>query len=308
MIYVVHAVVFNRIRMSKQSSLFNFMSRNDKDTTKSISSNGFTAPVKSTGKFKFNTKSSSRVQTNTDENRPLNTIGSNAKNFAAKFDDCVIISDEDSISPIKNRKAKKMDDSDDDMFAASKSPDFSFKRASTLVSSESRTMEDILAKYGSPEIDNKSKFDSLDIDKTLNSNASYVNAMKKLDENMEILRTSPKKPVGTSKFKFNTRSKPATGQNTTQISAPSLSSTNSSFTFSSGNKSTLISPPILTSSSFSRAISSSIQPSSSAKNVSTPPMTTSQSSSCSSITTTRQTTPVTVDSGPVDSCKILDSS
>ncbi|XP_031636552.1 Bloom syndrome protein homolog [Contarinia nasturtii] len=315
--------------MSKQASLLNFMSRNDKDTTKTLSSSNFTAPVKSTGKFKFNKKSSSRIQpqTNTDENRPLNTIESKANvenNSVIKPIDCVIISDEEhSLSPVKSIKATKMDENEDDMFKEFKSNDLSFTRASSLVGSDLKTMDDIFAKYGSPGTDNKSTFDSLDIDKALNSNASYVNAKKKLDENMEQLRTSPKKPIGTSKFKFNTRSKPTTssGQNTTLVSAPSTSnSTNNNFTFSSSiiaRDKTSTTPSISTSNSISSSLSTTVSssiytfsPEKSVRNDSTS-TNTLQTKSSSSITNTRTTTvpvPVPIDNGPVDSCNALESS
>lgn len=205
------------------------MSRNDKDTPKTASSNDVSAPVKSTGKFKFNPKSrlqQQQHQTNADENRTINTIVDKSNGFEAASiaQDCVVISDEsDNISPVKIAKAKKTDD--DDLFEDFNSNDLTFARASTLVKNQLNTMEDLYAKYGSPKPASKGSIDSFDIDKELNSNETYVNAVKKLGENLDKLKKSPQKITKTSKFKFNTRSKPATSvdQNTTHISNASNS-------------------------------------------------------------------------------------
>lgn len=60
------------------------------------------------------------------------------------------------------------------------------------------TMDDIYAKYGSP-----TKSGSLDIEKTLNKDPSYVKAMQKLDENLQQLdRTATQSKPTTGKFKF----------------------------------------------------------------------------------------------------------
>lgn len=242
--------------MSKQSSLFNFMPRGEKDTAKTMNSNNVSAPMK-TSKFKF-TKPTSRLQlqTNTNENRTLNTIGNttNGASTVKKSDECFIISD-DEPSPVKNVTApgKKVtapvktvmapvksvpaSRTLDDSFEDFKSNDWTFTRASTLAKNETQTIEDLYAKYGSPKSSDKSKFDSIDIDQALNSNASYVNAMKKLDENMEQLKTSPPKKVTTGKFKFNMRSKPANVTNTTQISVSKSTSSFSSSSFASSSAS-----------------------------------------------------------------------
>lgn len=239
--------------MSKQSSLFTFMSRNEKDTTKTMNSTDVSAPVK-TSKFKF-TKPTSRLQlqTNADENRTLNTIGNNKTNelnTVKKLDDCVVISDEEH-SPLKSVAVKKVND---DIFEDFKSNDFTFTTASTLAKNDvdDRTMEALYAKYGTPKVKEKS---TIDIDEALNSNASYVSAMKKLDENMERLKTSPKKTT-TSKFKFNSRSKPTNvaNQNATPIS---VSSNTSSFSTNSVEFSSTVSnkTSTVTSGAYSSAIS-----------------------------------------------------
>lgn len=241
--------------MSKQASLFNFMARNEKDTTNPMNSADVSVPVK-TSKFKY-TKPTSRLQlqTNTDENRTLNIIATktNGLNSIKKSDDCVVISDEDP-SPVKKITVKQMDD---DFFEEIQPNDFAFTRASTLVENE---MDALYAKYGSPKPNVKSNFESLDIDKALNSNASYVNAMKKLDENMEQLKTSPKKTTTKSKFKFNAPSKLANvKQNTTQIAASSntTSFSGNSSAFSS-TSSTSFKTATITSGTYSGSISNSL--------------------------------------------------
>lgn len=218
--------------MSKQSSLFNFVSR---DNTAKMKVSDDTPPATRPNKFKFNPKPSRlQKQTNTDENRSTNTIEAktNGTKPTSSANDCVVISD-DSASPVKTDTTKGM--GDDDIFADYEENEWTFNRASTLVSNEAKTMEDLYAKYSSPKPGNKA--DSFDIDKelnSLNSHASIVNAKRKLDENMELLKKSPKKPVASSKFKFNTRSKPAvpTDQNAT-ICGNSLNSTNVSSTITS---------------------------------------------------------------------------
>lgn len=233
--------------MSKQSSLFSFMSRND--TTKMMASNDekkTTKPVNN--KFKFNVKPSRQIQqqpnTKTDENRSANSIevktnGSMNKN---NISDCVIISDEDSVSPVKKVETTK---EEDDLFADFKTEDLTYIRTSTLARKEAKTMEDIYAKYGPPTFDDKTSFDSFDIDKelsSLSSNASILNAKKKLDENMDLLKKSPKKTAPTSKFKFNTRSKPATSTDqNASIGSNSLNNTHSSSTINNKTSTTFTS-------------------------------------------------------------------
>lgn len=241
--------------MSKQASLFNFMARNEKDMANTMNAADVSVPVK-TSKFKYTKPTSSRLQlqTNTNENRTLNIISTktNGLNSIKKSDDCVVISDEDP-SPVKKITKKK---TDDDFFVEIKSNDFAFTRASTLVENE---MDALYAKYGSPKPNIKSNFESLDIDKELNSNASYVNAMKKLDENLEQLKTSPKKTTTKSKFKFNAPSKTTSAiQKTTQIAASSnkTSFSGSDSGFSSMN-STSFKTATVTTGAYSGSISNS---------------------------------------------------
>lgn len=227
--------------MSKQSSLFTFMERSERDTVRAMDSINASKPAK-TSKFKFN-KPTSRLQlqaNNTNENRTLNIIANKTSDSGTvkKAIDCVVISDEES-SPLESVKvAKKVtvssaldDDDDDDLFKDFKSNDLTSMKESTSATNQAKTMEDLYAKYGTPKANEKSKIDTLDIDKALNSNASYVVAMKKLDENMVRLKTSPNKTITTSKFKFNSRSKQTseTNQNTAKISNSTNFSTNTSF-------------------------------------------------------------------------------
>lgn len=243
------------------------MERSDKDTAKAMDSTDVSKPAK-TSKFKFN-KPTSRLQlqtNNTNENRSLNIIGNQTSGLGTvkKFD-CVVISDEEH-SPIKGTTAAKkvtapsaLNDDGDDLFKDFKSNDLTFMKESTSTKNAAKTMEDLYAKYGTPKASEKSEFDSLDIDKALNSNASYVNAMKKLDENMERLKTSPKKPATTSKFKFNSRSKPnsASNQNTSQISNSSNFSTNTSFESTATSFASSITATV-TSGAYSSSVSNSL--------------------------------------------------
>lgn len=227
--------------MSKQSSLFTFMSRNDKDTTKTTNSTDVSVPVKSTGKFKFNAKPRLQQKTNTDENQSTNSVNNlNGFKTASSILDCLVISDEDGVSPVKIAKTDKMDE---DLLGDFKPNDMIYTKPSSLVKNQINTMDDLYTKYGSPKADSKCTFDSFDIDKELKSNASYVSAMKKLDENMAELKKSPKKTTTTSKFKFNTRSKPAT-QNTINSSSSGANFSSSNTTIAS-NKTTSAITPVL---------------------------------------------------------------
>lgn len=228
-----HILRLQTNRMSKQSKLFDFVSRND--TIKTATSNDAPAigqapaALKTAGKFKFSSKTSRlQQQTNTDENRSANSIEvkSNGLKAVSSANDCVVISDEDSVSPVKKVAINTIDD---DLFEDFQANELTFTRASTLAKRDVETMDDLFAKYGTPKSENKAS-ESFDIDKelsSLNSNAAIVSAKRKLDENMELLKKSPKKPAVSSKFKFNVRSKPGSSmdQSTIQSGTNSLNST-----------------------------------------------------------------------------------
>lgn len=245
--------------MAKQASLFNFMSR-DTDKTKAATvaptsiNNAPSGTTKRIGKFKFNSRSTSRPQTLAE---PL-INGENKRNaLNTTNDDCVVISDEEhGFSPVKKIARKT---TEDDIFANFEMNDLTFTKPQQRDKREIKTMDDLYAKYGTPEAKTKTALDTIDIDKELNSNASYVSAMKKLDEGLEQLRSSPKKTT-VGKFKFNTRSKPstitsdATAKQTTAAKPASTSiSQSNSLLFS--NK-----PATITSNSYSEPVRSVATP------------------------------------------------
>lgn len=222
--------------MSKQPSLFKFMSRSENESNKMASGDDVSVPAKTVGKFKFNTKSTrTQPKSDTIENRTVNTIKSTVNNVAnlstaSNSSDCVLISDDEhGFSTAKSILAKQ-DDFEDDIFAEYDTTDLVFTKP-TKTPKEAICMEDLYAKYGTPEKKGKNAIDTFDIDKQLNSNASYVTAMKKLDENMQQLRASPKKATVGSKFKFNTRSKPATATATATSQNTTMSSSSTSASF-----------------------------------------------------------------------------
>lgn len=229
------------------------MARNDSDAAKSAKSDNAPSTVKSVSKFKFNPPKSRQNQTVSDENRTVNTIEVKPNlnvakkndehhtvntigvkpnlNVAKSYEDLVVISDEDQ-SPVKSVTTKKVDD---DIFTDFDSPQLSFVIASKLAKNDVITMDDLYAKYGSPEKKSTKSLDTLDIDAALNANPSYTNAVQKLEKNMEPFRSSPKK-TGASKFKFVNPSKPKTTTNQ-NATAQKSNSSSSTLNFSSLNTS-----------------------------------------------------------------------
>lgn len=216
------------------------MSRGENETNKTASNTkDASAPVKSFGKFKFNSKPS-RLQSKTDtnDNCTLDTFKSSTNSVnnistASNASDCVVISDdEQGFTTAKGLLEKELDD---DIFGDFGTDEMMFTKKTKTTKKEATCMEDLYAKYGTP-VKEKSSVETFDIDKELNSNSTYVNAVKKLDENMQQLRATPKKTATVNKFKFNTRPKPATAtaaaQNTT------LDSTSNSSSFSTNYMST----------------------------------------------------------------------
>lgn len=221
--------------MLKQSSLFEFMSHNENDSSKMNSNTSTTAPTKAQGKFKFNTKTSAKnvvadsIKNSTSTANKIATSTVHNVSTASNGSDCMIIDDDQhGFSTAKSLLSKENED--DIRFEDFDADDLTFTKITTQTKKET-SMEDLYAKYGSPKPKSTSTLDIFDIDKQLSSNASYVNAIKKLDENMAQLRASPlKKPTTTtaattagSKFKFNVKSKPPTaiGQS---VSPPVVSS------------------------------------------------------------------------------------
>lgn len=207
--------------MLKQSSLFEFMSHNENDSSKMNSNTSTTAPTKAPGKFKFNTKTSAKnvvadsIKNSTSTANKIATSAVHNVSTASNGSDCMIIDDDQhGFSTAKSLLSKENED--DILFEDFDADDLTFTKITTQTKKET-SMEDLYAKYGSPKPKSASTLDIFDIDKQLSSNASYVNAIKKLDENMAQLRASPlKKPTTAatttagSKFKFNVKSKPPT--------------------------------------------------------------------------------------------------
>lgn len=175
-----------------------------------------TASAKTHGKFKFNQKSSAakpvadlkpKSTSNADK---VGTITEHNISTASNASDCMIIDDDPhGFTTAKSLVSKEAEE--DIFFDDFNADDLTFTKITTQIKNDTR-MEDLYAKYGSPKPKSASAFDVLDIDKQLNSNASYVSAIKKLDENMQKLRASPmKKPPATaSKFKYNVKSNAST--------------------------------------------------------------------------------------------------
>lgn len=169
--------------------------------------NSAKASDKITGKFSFKSKPPPKhvapIAENANKNFKMQTPKSVANSLqnvstVSTDSDCIIV--DDSEHGFKSVKSLLVDDGFDDFTA----DDLTFTQMTTK-SNTTSTMDDIYAKYGSLG-SNKNSVDTFDIDKQLNSNASYVNAVKKLDENMKQLRASPvKKPTTTSTFKYNVR-------------------------------------------------------------------------------------------------------
>lgn len=177
------------------------------------------APPKTHGKFKLNKKSSATtIATDSKKNFTASTaaqkiVPSAVHNVstASNGSDCMIIDDDQfGFSTAKSLVSKELEE--DDMFLEDfNADDLTFTKI-TAKSKTDTSMADLYAKYGSPKPKSAaSALDTFDIDKQLNSNASYVSAMKKLDENMKQLRASPLKnpPAAAtstgSKFKFNVK-------------------------------------------------------------------------------------------------------
>lgn len=208
--------------MSKQLSVLSFVNRNENDNNK-MNSN---AKATASGKFTFNKKSShTNVATDSNKNSKSTTdkIGSSTVHnisTASNASDCIIIDDDQhGFSTVKSLLAKE--NVEDDFLDEFSADDLTFTKITTQNKKET-SMDDLYAKYGSPKPKSASALDTFDIDKQLNSNASYVNAIKKLDENMQQLRASPiKKPTTGGKFKFNSKSKLPTATDQS-ISPPAI--------------------------------------------------------------------------------------
>lgn len=182
---------------TKQGSLLSFVSRLG-DATKTNETKSHSPSA-----FKYN-KPKEKSQTV--------SLKRKSSSFIEISDD-----DEKSSSPIIYHPIAKRShttDSDDDFFASNDRKETNSVKKQNEELSEMSTINDIYAKYASPSPRKKierphlTPDDKFDLDAALNSNDAYVNAMKKLDENLQQIQQSqkataqvPKPSVG--KFKFN---------------------------------------------------------------------------------------------------------
>lgn len=208
--------------MSKQASLFGYIARTQNsikfDSKIEISDeDSLTSP--SVFKFASSTKKSEITSTSTPLNGTSNENGSSKFKYIPckrKSESIIEISDGDiSRSPIKfcpaaQRTTRSRLHSDDIFAELETSDNKSIETKSNL------NIDELYAKYASPSKDNEKKKkelsieDKLNLDKQLNLNSVYVNAMKKLNDDLKKIENSPKKEValptpqtGKGKFKFN---------------------------------------------------------------------------------------------------------
>lgn len=226
--------------MSKQSTLVGFMSK------ALIGNKNETAPKAKGFKYVKPIERKNNETASSNENSDFNSMLKPSKLLDAKKNtSCIEISDDERIpSPIDNVTTHKKDNS----FVDFSEDDLIFTKSSTNEIKSKLTVEDVYAKYGSPETKlngsspNKSD-DFFDIEKSLSSNPSYVQATKKLSENM-LQFDAPKpssNPSTKSKFKFNVRSSKTSANST--ITSTNNNSTVSSFLNASSRTETVVSLP-----------------------------------------------------------------
>lgn len=226
--------------MSKQSSLFGFIALNKNKAknvaTIEISDDSLTSP--------------DIISTST----PVNGLAGGKPKFQfqpvkRKSNSLIEISDgEKSCSPTKIEPLAKRRQSED-MFEESDASD-----NRSIEPKRDANIDRLYSKYGSFD-KNKETFelsieDKLDLDKELNSNSTYVNAMKKLNENLKEIENSPKKEIplatpqsGKSKFKFTLPSK-AVAKTPNQVPLVPTQTSQSKDRFEEFSKTTLKKEPL----------------------------------------------------------------
>lgn len=191
--------------MSKQSTLAGFLNKTSIGNNNATKSKGFSY-------VKPPNRKQNEITSN--ENKSLNSLKSSFLTDKKDISNCIEISDDERISSPKKDPITLPSVKKDDSFMEFTEDELIFTKVSTNSKSK-LTIEDIYAKYGSPEkkqnvaCDSSNKSEDLfDIDKSLSSNPSYVAATKKLSQN--LLQLDASKPVtdppAKSKFKFNVRS------------------------------------------------------------------------------------------------------
>lgn len=199
--------------MSKQSTLTGFISKpqtgNNTGTVTKLKGFKYVKPTER-----------KKPETLNNENANLNCMIQSPKETETKKTatriSCIEISDDEGVPNPIHKSAALSSLRKNDSFVDFSEDDLVFTKPTDETRS-ALTVEDVYAKYGSPETkpnstsSNKSD-DLFDIEKSLSSNPSYIEATKKLSDNMNKLDSSKPaaKPPANSKFKFNVRSSKAT--------------------------------------------------------------------------------------------------
>lgn len=159
----------------------------------------------------------------------MNSLQSNPTKSVTNLS-CIEISDDERVPSPMDDVVTSSPTKDNDSFSNIKEEDIAFVKITKSTTKRELNVEDIYVKYGSPV-----KNATFDIDKSLKSNPSYMEATYKLNENLQRLNTikPSTNPPGKGKFKFNvpsTRTPNTTEMNSispwnsTNISISSLSS------------------------------------------------------------------------------------
>lgn len=235
--------------MSKQSSLFGFVSRggsNIETNTVNTSKDAAPNPPAKSGKFKYikpKTKGTTDATANSigyDNNNGKRVQTVDLTNIVipkvlpstapAKKDDSFIEIIDDSNSPIKTPLETKKElsewESNDDFFNELED-DVTFTKVPSTTKT-AITLDDLYAKYGTPEKESSQKTlsskEPFDIDKALKSNSNYRQATEKLGDCLQKLQKSP---VG--KFKFAAKSSKTSTITLSGATNDSINSSNDSF-------------------------------------------------------------------------------
>lgn len=191
--------------MSKQISLLNYVSKVSSSNNNEIKS-----------KFKYNKPVERKpLRPCSIDNTDMNSLHSNSTKSVTNVS-CIDISDDDRIPSPMDDVVTSSPTKANDSFSNFKEEDMTFVKTTKNTTKRELTVDDIYAKYGSPI-----KNDTFDIDKSLKSNPSYMEATDKLNKNLQRLDTikPTKNPLGKGKFKCNIPStRPANTTETNSIS------------------------------------------------------------------------------------------
>lgn len=211
--------------MSKQISLLSYVSK--------VSSTDNNNEIKPS-KFKHNKPVERKpLGPSSIDNINMNSLQLNSAKSVTNSS-CIEISDDEGATSPMDDVVTLSPTKDNDSFSNLKEEDLTFVKTIKSTTKREITVDDVYAKYGSPV-----KINTFDIDKSLKSNPSYMEATEKLNENLQRLDTNnklPTNPSGKGKFKFNvpstrpantTETNSSSPWNNTNISTSSLSSSRS---------------------------------------------------------------------------------